>query len=112
MKLIEGITQDYKQKLFLTIDNYGYAELTLKFNPNQVSWFFDLVWQDFSTYNQKLTLAPNVLRQYKDVLPFGLFCLNDNNVDPCTIDAFTNDTALFLLEEADVEDFETRVYGA
>ena len=109
---ISGITTDYRQKLFINITNFGAAELILQFKPNQYAWYFDLTWQDFSVTNQQLTMAPNILRQYRNVLPFGIMCFNNSTVDPIVLESFVTDTKLYLLESAEVFAIEADVYGS
>lgn len=111
MQEITGITPEYKQKLTLTITNFGYADLTLYYKPNQFAWFFDLTWQDFSTTNQQLTMSPNILRQYRNILPFGILCINSEGLDPLVLESFNTDTQLYLLDPDEIEQYETVLYG-
>lgn len=108
---ITGITTDYRQSLNITITNYGYAELVLQYKPNQYAWFFDLTWQDFKTTNQQLTMAPNILRQYRKLIPFGLMCFNTAGLDPLVLESFKTDTKIYLLESAEVLSLEAALYG-
>lgn len=108
---ITGITPDYKQKLLITITNFGYAQLILSYKPNQYAWFFDLTWQDFTTTNQQLTMAPNILRQYRKILPFGIMCINSSNIDPIILESFNTDTKLYLMDSAEVIQLEADLYG-
>jgi hypothetical protein len=109
---IDSITADYKQRMQLTIENYGYATLTINYKPNQLGWFFDLEWQDFAVYNQKLTMAPNILRQYRKILPFGLMCINSYGIDPIVLESFVLDTKLYLMDSTEVVEVEAAIYGA
>jgi hypothetical protein len=108
---IDSITAEYRQRMQLSITNYGYATLTISFKPNQLGWFFDLEWQDFSVYNQKLTMAPNILRQYRKILPFGLMCINTTGIDPLVLESFVLDTKLYLMDSAEVVAVEAAIYG-
>jgi hypothetical protein len=109
---ITGITNDYKQKLFLEVENFDRAEFTIYFKPNQYAWFFDLVWQDFSVKNQQLVMSPNILRQYRNIIPFGISCVNNSTIDPVVVEAFVLDTKLYFLDTFDVLDFEDTIYGS
>ena len=108
---ITGITTDYRQQFNITIKNYGYAQMTLQYKPNQLAWFFDLTWQNFAITNQQLTMSPNILRQYRKILPFGIACVSSANIDPIVIEAFVVETKLYLLDASDVLSVESSVYG-
>lgn len=111
MQEITGITAEYKQKLSITITNFGYADLTLSYKPNQFAWFFDLTWQEFTTTNQQLTMSPNILRQYRNILPFGIICSNNNNLDPLVLESFVTDTKLYLIDSSEIISLEAALYG-
>jgi hypothetical protein len=109
---ITGTTADYRQKMFINITNFGAAELVLQFKPNQYAWYFDLTWQEFSVKNQQLTMSANILRQYKNILPFGIMCFNNSTIDPIVVEAFVLDTKLYLLDSAEVVAIEADLYGS
>ena len=107
---ITEINDDPKQILYLVINGYDKAKLTLEFKPNQYSWFYSLEWQNFSTFNEKISNSPNILRQYRKILPFGILIGTDGGQDPMSIDAFTTTSGLYLLDSSEVLQVESSVY--
>jgi hypothetical protein len=111
VRQITAITNEPKQRMSFPIDCYDDAILTLEFKPNQYAWFFNLEWQSFAVFNQQLVFAPNVLRQYKNVLPFGFAVMSTNFQDPMTDDAFTPTHQIFILDADEVAELEGLFYG-
>jgi hypothetical protein len=112
VKQINEITNEPRQQHLLPIDGGVFATLTLEFRPDLYAWFFALQWGDFATANEQMVACPNVLRQYSQILPFGIFCDTTTLQDPMTQDAFTQGAAvLYLLDAAEVVEMETRMYG-
>jgi hypothetical protein len=111
MLRINEITDEPNQRHIVTIEGYENASLFLEFVPSQYSWFFSLVWGDFAIYTQRLTFNHNLLRQWKEILPFGIMVTTTNNLDPVTRDAFAQGVAsLYVLTAADIEDMESYLY--
>ncbi len=111
MYLIQNVTEDPRQSFILNIPGADAATLVLEYSETQQGWFFSLTQGDFQALNLRLCAAPNILRQWKNVLVFGLCCVSNNKQDPMTADAFTSgQSELYFLEAADVTDFEETFY--
>jgi hypothetical protein len=112
MLLINEITDEPRQQHLLTVDGYGYATLLLEWRPEQYGWFFTLSWGTFQTTNERVTASQNILRQYQNILPFGVAVNTTNLQDPMTQDAFlTGVASLYLLNADDAAYVETARYG-
>jgi len=111
MLKITEINDDPKQLIYLVIDGYEKAKLTLEFKPNQYAWFYSLEWQDFSTFNEQISNSPNILRQYRKILPFGLLIATDGGQDPMSVDAFTTTSGIYLLSADEINQIEADIYG-
>lgn len=111
MLWINEVTSDPKQRHLITIAGYENASITLEFCSSQHCWFFSLVWEDFAIYGKRLVVSPNLLRQWKEILPFGLAVMTSNNLDPLTQDAFAQGIAsLYVLTSEDVQEVEAYTY--
>lgn len=108
---INAITNDPRQIMSIVIQGYDNATFSLEFKPNQYSWYFSLSWQTFSVNNMRVTTSPNMLRQWKNILPFGLACLSNPLVDPSTLEAFTTYSKIYLLSSSEILDVEADFYG-
>jgi len=111
MQKITEIDDNPKQSLDLIINGYEKAKIILEFKPNQYSWFYTIIWENFSTYNEKISNSPNLLRQYRKILPFGILVTSDTGQDPMSIDAFTTTSVFYLLDKTEVEQIEAEFYG-
>ena len=109
---ITEITNEPKQKHLLDVEGYERATLYLEFKSNQNAWFFGLEWQDFAIYNTLLVKSYNILRQFKNQLPFGIGIYTASGQDPMTDDAFSGgDAKFYFLTSDDVEEIEDGLYG-
>lgn len=109
---IQNITQDPRQNFIINIPGSDPAILDLEYLSTQQGWFLTITHKTFQASKIRLCVCPNVLRQWKYILPFGFACLSNNKQDPMTIDAFTSgQSQLLFLESADVQDFEETFYG-
>lgn len=111
MKLIDKITDSAIQTVTLIGNPNQSIELTLRYMPASQSWVMDVVYDDFSLYGVRVVANPNLLRQYKNKIPFGLLCTTAQPIDPYRINDFdTGYAKLYLMDADDVEEIETRVY--
>ena len=111
MKVLTNITADAKQQTTLLIDDGSQAILLLEYRPNQQAWFYDLTWGTLVIKGQRLTPSPNLIRQFRSRLPFGLAIITAGNVELMSQQDFTNGNAtVYLLDATDVEDIETTVF--
>lgn len=107
MLLVENISEEARQKHTLILPNGKQVEIILKFIDAQIGWFIDISYEDFVLYNRRIVTGYNIIRSYKNILPFGLACLTDDNNDPLLIDAFSSEYAKFyILTSDDVEIYE------
>lgn len=111
MKIIQGITDTPNQTIVLTLLDGSSVVLTLAYRAQQQGWFFDLTYGDFISRGNRLVSGPNVLRQYRDLIPFGLMVATVNKQEPQIQTVFADGlTSLYLLEGADVEEVEATIY--
>jgi len=111
MKFITELTDDTKQSYTLVTEDGLKISFSLRYLPTQSSWYFDLSYGDITIYSRKLVLAPNILRRYKNILPFGLGCCSNDLVDPFLLTDFSSGRVqLYLLTSTEVEKIETSIY--
>ena len=89
-------------------ENYtGY----INYNTSRQGWFLDLVSDNFKIYGIRITSLPNILRQWKDKLGFGLCVICENNSEPFFLEDFNTSRAkLYLLDEDDL-DYQDILYA-
>ena len=112
MQEITELNNDSRQKITLVTDTGIEIPFLLEFKPNQEGWFFDLEYNDTVLNGVRLCTFPNVLRQFKNIFPFGIACLTTDGGEPYYIDDFSSGRAsIFLLNEEEVEFIEENVFG-
>lgn len=107
MKKITEITADASQKFRIIGENREEIIFKLEYRPTQYAWYFSVEFEDFFLNGCKLCHYPNILRQYKNILPFGIMCLVPDGTEPFFIDDFVKERVnIFLLTESEVEEVE------
>lgn len=111
MRQITGLTNDTKQQFDAVIEGYDVANIYLEYKPNQFGWFMDVTWGEFSTNNLRVTVGPNILRQFKNIIPFGIAISGVDSVDPVTVDDWLGHNVFYILDETDKALVEDAING-
>ena len=108
MRLIQQVTSDTRQKQSITLPDGSIVQLSIYFMPMQYGWFIDeLVYGDFILKGLRITNSPNMLRQWKNKLPFGLACISKGDREPMLQEDFSSGNSnLYLLSEDEVQAYE------
>ena len=111
MNQITGLTDQPKQQTTLVLADGSRVTLLIQYLAQQTAWSVDVTWGTFIAQGLILVASPNWLRQFRDVIPFGISVLTAGNLDPTDQEVFVNGSAsLFLLDPADVTAVEAAVY--
>lgn len=118
MTTIDGLTDQPVQQSSVTLPDGTRAALLLEFKPQQAGWFYSISYplqtgETFTLNGLRLVASPNMLRQWREIIPFGL-CLvaSPNNLDPMAQECFVDGTAqLLLLDQVDVIEIEDQIYA-
>lgn len=112
MKLITGITSDYKQRASVLLEDGTTVYINLVYVVQQTGWFADILWDTKQINSLRLTTSPNLLLKWKNLLPFGLMVLTNNNQEPLNVTDFATGTAkLYLLNADDVTEVSGLAYA-
>jgi hypothetical protein len=110
MKQITEISQDPLQVLEIVTEENKTFEFTLQYREQQGGWFFSLNYEDVIINNSRLTNSPNILNQYKNILPFGLLVFTIDFSEPFLIDDFSSERVkLYLLNEEEVQEVANNI---
>lgn len=111
MLYINKITADPQQQINLTGIPGTSIALTLRFMPRIRQWILGVVAGTISIQGLSITTSPNMLRQYRRTIPFGIACVTGSGLDPFTINDFADQASnLYLLNAADVVNVEAQFY--
>lgn len=114
MYKITTVTDDPNQFQNLVLYNGNILELTMRYAPMQYGWFLtSLVYGTWELDNLRITVGYNLLRQFKNEIPFGLACLPNNiNREPTQQEDFESGAFnLYILNEDEVLAYEALLAG-
>lgn len=105
---ITNITNDPAQVQNLVLEDGTSIRFQIRFVQMQLHWVIEeMVYGDFVSRGITLVLSPNVLRKYKNILPFGLACFSEDGRDPQLLDDFSSGNCrLFILTSDEVQEYE------
>lgn len=110
MVLIDNLSNAAVQETALQMPDGSTGVLALTYRGAIQRWTFDFTHTQFpagAATGQMLTVHPNILRQWKNLLSFGLAVVSTTGTDAVSIDDFVNGAVLlYLLDAADVAAIE------
>lgn len=110
MKKITALTNDAKQSVNLVLDSGARVSMQINFIPNQVAWYYSLTYGTFNVNNMRLVNSPNMLRKFRNIIPFGIACTVLDGYEPIFQSDFTSGRAtLYLLNQTDLTSTETLI---
>ena len=111
MLRLTSLGKEPKQKITMLLDDNSRVVFNFEYKPNQLGWFFGFQYGDINYQNIRLTTSYNILRAYRNYLPFGLRCDTPDMEEPLDIEDFvTGYASVYLLTKADVEAIEGNYY--
>lgn len=115
MVLIDNLSDAATQSTALSLPDGTTATLQLIYRAAIQRWTFSMThpsFQNGALNGRMLCIHPNILRNYKNQIPFGLSIVSANGNDPVTIEDFASgNITLYLLNAADVKAVEATYYG-
>lgn len=112
MKKIVNISNNPKQHIQLVTDNGDDVDFYLEYKPRVESWFFSFRWKNIEANNLTVCLHPNILRQFKRIMDFGIGFRSYTKIEPFFIDAFSaGKCEMVLLNEDDIQEIEAVIYN-
>ncbi len=115
MVLIDNLSDAADQITALQLPDGSTATLELIYLGTIQRWIYNITHPDFpagALNGQMLCRHPNILRQFKNLIPFGLAVVSANGNEPVNIEDFANgSTLLYLLDAADVAAVEVAFFG-
>ena len=112
MKYINKINSSAIQLFSLTGNAGQRIEMSLRYMPTQEAWFMGVALDGFTANGVRVVSSPNLLRKFRDIIPFGVSCASISGQDPRFIDDFSVQRAsLFLMDEVDIIDNEDLFYS-
>jgi len=103
MKKITTLSSEGKQSFRFAIEGYDAVQVILEFKMNQNAWFYSILWGTFEVKNGRVVTGLNLLRQYRNIIPFGILVYHPENIDPITVyDWMSNGYEFYMMDESDI----------
>lgn len=109
MRQISKLTNNGRQSTNIVGENGEVIPFSLTFMPTQNCWYFNIAYapQEFAANGLLLTNSPNILHQFKNLIPFGIACITTDGYEPQFLNDFIDGrVTMFLLTEAEVLEVE------
>jgi len=108
MTQIQTMTADYLQDQTFFLPDGSSVSIEFYYRPTQYGWFINsLTYGSFVLNGLRISDSPNLLRQFKNQLPFGLACVTNALRDPTQLEDFASGASnLYFLDASEVQDYE------
>jgi len=111
MKYLNKLSSDPYQSVIIPSIEGKSATCVFRYLPTQKRWMIDIVYGDFVLKGYYVSCAPNFLRKFRNIIPFGMTCLTTHGFDPYLVDEFEAQTSLlYLLDKEDVKTVEIGLF--
>ncbi len=111
MTSLNGLTDQPKQNSDFVLADGSRVSIAMEYYPQQMGWFLNVAWQDFSVTGIRMVTSPGLLRQWKNILPFDLAVYTNGNLDPLNLTDFATRTSIiYVLEAADIAEVDAALY--
>lgn len=112
MKYVNKLTSDPFQTAFLTGNAGQRIRMDLRYNPTQKMWMADFALGGFVVNGISVVKSPNILRNYRNIIPFGITVTTADGQDPRNLEDFaTQYAAMYLLTQDEVEELERLAFS-
>jgi hypothetical protein len=105
MLQIQGLTDYASQSQSITLFDGTIINFTLSYIPQQYGWFFSsLNYGSLNINGLRICNNPNMLRQWENLIEFGIACYTSGNREPTQQgDFLSGASALYILTSAEVQ---------
>ncbi len=112
MNLIDNLSSEANQLTRLILPDGTQVDFNLIYRPTIGRWMLNVSRGTFSVDGLNICVFPNLLSQWRELIPFGLACVTTDGADPVYIDDFSSGRAqLFLLTQDEVASVEATILG-
>lgn len=108
MQRLNNLTNDADQLITFQLPDGTTAQLEFVYRSGTQRWTVSITYSTFSLSGYNLVTGPNILRQWKNVIPFGMAILSTTGLDPMYPTDLVDGTIFVEMLDADeVEEVET-----
>lgn len=113
MYQVQQIQAAPNQSFPVTLENGIQMNFDLYFSPMQQCWFItSMTYLGFEVHGLKVSNNPNMLRQWEDLIPFGMACFSQSDREPALLEDFFNgNSKLYILSQDEVSQYTEFLSG-
>ncbi len=112
MKLISNLSDEADQVAKVVLADGSVVAFEFFYLAAIERWAFSVSHPDIEMDRSILCAGPNVLRDFRNIIPFGLGCYSTDGADPFYIEDFASGRiTLYVLDASEVAFFEGAVFG-
>jgi hypothetical protein len=108
---IDVIENDLNQKIIPVQSNNETFDFALRYDASSQKWYYSIEKDDLIINNTAFVLHPNILRQFKNIINFGLAVIAIDGVDPAFENDFIERVSVYILDSDEVEEVEERYFN-
>lgn len=109
MKQLTKISDQPKQTFITTLENGETVHFNMIYSELLQYWFLVVKYKDFID-NFKIVVSFNLLDQYRNILPFGVYSASNTGFQPFFIDDFVNgNNELYLIEGDELKEIRKNI---
>lgn len=110
MQLLTNLTDAADQLMTLTLDDGSTLQLELIYRPNIQRWSANITHPLLTLVGYNLAMSPNILRPWRNLIPFGIAIDSTIGLDPIAIEDWADGNSLiYILNASDVAFVETNI---
>jgi hypothetical protein len=109
---IDNLSDDADQTTEVVLDDGSVVQFEFNFLPAVQLWMMNVTYGSFQANGITLVSHPNILREFRNNIPFGLALTSADGFDPLDISDFISGRiVLYVLTQSDVADLEASTFG-
>lgn len=110
MQQLDTFTDAANQLFNVPLADASILQLAFIFRGATQRWTVDIVHPQLTLHGFDLCLGPNIVRQWRNVVPFGIALTSVDDLDPVQPQDFqTGRVSVFILSPAEVQQVETDI---
>jgi hypothetical protein len=112
MVTIDNLTDSADQNTQVVLADGSILALEFVFRPTTQRWTVNVSHPLLTVNGISLCVHPNILRSWRNLVPFGLGCSSSDGVDPFDVEDFADGrVTMYVLDQADVSGVEQVTFG-
>jgi len=113
VRQITTISTDADQLIYMTLDDGSVLSMEFIYRPAIQRWSLNISHPKLTLNGFVLCVGPNILRQWRKLIPFGLAVTSSDGQDPVDINDFEfGRISLFLLSASEIDQTEKEILKA